>query len=186
MAQATPGNVAVFFPSYALRDEVASRLGEHGKALLLEERGASPAKRTALLGRLQQRDALLLAVMGAIFGEGVDYPHNLLSTVAVVGVPVPPPSLEQKKLEEYFERKFGDGKGRQYAQTFPALNRVLQAAGRCIRSETDRGVVLLYDNRLGHRPYRRFLPKEVRQCTSSAVPALVRGFNAPRKANLPS
>ncbi len=186
VAQATPGNVAAFFPSYALRDDVASRLGDHGKVLLLEERGASPAKRTALLGKLQQRDAMLLAVMGGIFGEGVDYPGNLLSTVAVVGVPVPPPSLEQKKLEEYFERKFGDGKGRRYALTFPSVNRVLQAAGRCIRSETDRGVVLLYDNRLGHRPYRRFLPKEMRHCTSSAVPALVRGFNVPRKENLPS
>ena len=186
VAQATPGNVAAFFPSYALRDDVASRLGDHGKTLLLEERGASPAKRTALLDRLQQRDALLLAVMGGIFGEGVDYPGNLLAVVAVVGIPVPPPSLEQKKLEEYFERKFGDGKGRLYAQTYPAVNRVLQAAGRCIRSETDRGVVLLYDNRLGHRPYRRFLPKEVRHCTSSAVPALVRGFNGPRTGNPPS
>ena len=183
MARATPGNAAAFFPSYGLLREVQQRLDSvepplEGKRLLIERRGMSADERRALLRSLENRDALLLAVMGSTLSEGVDYPDNLLQSIAVVGLPLPPPSLENRALEAYFERKFGNGRGRAFSRTYPAINRVRQAMGRGIRSETDRGVALLLDFRLAKPPYRRFLPRELRSIRSEAVAATVEGFFA--------
>jgi DNA excision repair protein ERCC-2 len=104
--------------------------------------------------------ALLLGVMGGSFSEGIDFFDGILGAVVVVGLPLAPPSKEVDVLIAYFERKYGHGAGEVYAYLNPAITRVLQAAGRLIRREEDRGVVVLMDERLEQLRYQRLLPPE--------------------------
>jgi DNA excision repair protein ERCC-2 len=96
--------------------------------------------------------------MGGIFGEGIDLVGDRLSAAAIVGVGLPGISLEKELIREYFDR-FEDS-GFAYAYVYPGINRVLQAAGRVIRTESDRGVVLLIDSRYNLPRYRRLLPPD--------------------------
>ncbi len=161
------GNIAVFFPSYSIQWEVVQALEEVGccKELLVETRKSNKREKEAMLSRLKglqfMGGGMLLGVMAGSLSEGIDYKDNLLSSVAVVGVPLAPPSLEQTQLERYYDRKFGLGKGKDYGYTSPAMNKVLQAMGRCIRSEIDRAVVLLMDLRYGEGKYRSYFPEDI-------------------------
>jgi DNA excision repair protein ERCC-2 len=94
--------------------------------------------------------------MGGIFGEGIDLVGTRLSAAAVVGVGLPAVCLERELIREYFASRLEQGF--EYAYMYPGINRVLQAAGRVIRTETDRGVVLLIDQRYGSEHYRGLLP----------------------------
>ena len=93
------------------------------------------------------------AVMGGIFGEGIDLVGRRLSGAAVVGVGLPGICLERELIRKHFAEA-----GFDYAYTFPGINRVLQAAGRVIRSETDTGCLLLIDSRYATFRYRELLP----------------------------
>ena len=104
---------------------------------------------------------LLWGVQGGSMSEGVDYPDNLLESVVVVGVPLAPPSIEVEFLKKYYDKKFGSGKGEDYGYLFPAMNRVAQASGRAIRSETDRAFIVLLDDRFGEGRYRKYLPPDL-------------------------
>jgi len=103
----------------------------------------------------------MLAVQGGGLSEGTDYEWNILSAIAVVGLPLAPPNLEVKALVGHFVSKFGDERGNLYGYTAPALNKVVQSAGRLIRSERDRGVVVLMDERFAQARYKSFLPPEM-------------------------
>jgi DNA excision repair protein ERCC-2 len=164
-ARATPGNIAVFFTSYKMRDEIADRLPKRmGRELIFETRDMSKGEKDRLVARLKRHEkrggALLLAVMGGSFSEGVDFYDGILKAVVVVGLPLAPPSREVDALVGYFDRKFGAGAGELYAYVNPAVTRVLQAAGRLIRREEDRGVVVLMDGRLEQARYARVLPPD--------------------------
>lgn len=104
----------------------------------------------------------MLAVMGGSLSEGVDYKDNLLSGVIIVGLPFAPPSLEVQALRSYFRTKFGYTLGEEYSYIYPAMNKILQAAGRSIRSESDRAVVVLMEERLKQPRYLKFLPDDLR------------------------
>ena len=170
--KATPGNVAVFTPSYALLGSVQGSLEASGrgtlggKVMLAEERGMGKGDREALTARLGEvRDTsggVLMGVQGGSLSEGVDYIGNLLSAVVVVGLPLAPPSREVDALVEYYDRKFGRGRGEEYGYINPAMNRVVQAAGRLIRTEKDRGVVVLMDERFLHSRYNGCFPPDWR------------------------
>ena len=97
------------------------------------------------------------AVLGGSFSEGVDLPGSRLIGVVVVGVGIPGLSNERNILRDYYENKCEQGY--HYAYTFPGMNRVLQAAGRVIRREEDRGVVVLIDSRYGEEPYLHLYPE---------------------------
>jgi DNA excision repair protein ERCC-2 len=164
-ARAAPGNVAVFFPSYKLRDDIAAHLSPRVKGeVIVETREMTRGEKDRLASRLHKAKgrggALLLGVMGGSFSEGVDFYDGILDAVVVVGLPLAPPSKEVDVLIDYFERKFGKGAGEVYAYLNPAITRVLQAAGRLIRREEDRGVVVLMDERLEHGRYLRLLPPD--------------------------
>jgi DNA excision repair protein ERCC-2 len=94
--------------------------------------------------------------MGGIFGEGIDLVGTRLSGAAVVGVGLPGVCLERELIREHFAARLEQGF--EYAYMYPGINRVLQAAGRVIRTETDRGVVLLVDQRYGAEHYQALLP----------------------------
>ncbi|MBR4615931.1 MAG: ATP-dependent DNA helicase, partial [Kiritimatiellae bacterium] len=111
-----------------------------------------------------------LCVLGGIFGESIDLPGEALVGVVIVGTGMPRASAEREIIRDYFDAK--EGKGFAYAYTYPGLNKVLQAAGRLIRTEEDRGVVLLLDDRFLQKELREAFPKEwenVRVCTLEDV-----------------
>ncbi len=164
-ARATPGNVAVFFPSYKLRDDIGDRLPSRLKSqVIVERREMTKGEKDRIVQELKRAGArggaLLLGVMGGSFSEGVDFYDGILQAVVVVGLPLAPPSKEVDVLIDYFERKAGEGKGETYAYLNPAITRVLQASGRLIRREEDRGVVVLMDERLEQARYQRLLPPD--------------------------
>jgi DNA excision repair protein ERCC-2 len=100
------------------------------------------------------------AVMGGIFAESIDLVGERLTGAAVVGVGMPQISLERELIRSYYDNQ--NGSGFAFAYQIPGMIRVLQAAGRVIRTEEDRGVVLLIDTRYSNPPYRMMLPEEWR------------------------
>ncbi|GAB4247605.1 MAG: ATP-dependent DNA helicase [Acidobacteriota bacterium] len=165
--RARRGNYLIFFPSYEYLQMVLPTLRRSlpGVRLLVQDPGMSEADRERFLAEFHREDRrrttlVGLAVMGGIFGEGIDLMGERLSGAAVVGVGLPGICVERELMRTYYERKYGSGFD--YAYVFPGMNRVLQAAGRVIRSEKDRGVILLIDPRFLRSPYRGLLPREWR------------------------
>ncbi|HPB17373.1 MAG TPA: helicase C-terminal domain-containing protein, partial [Clostridia bacterium] len=97
------------------------------------------------------------AVMGGLFGEGIDLVGEMLSGAAIIGPGLPMVCPERELIKKYFDDN--DMNGFDYSYTYPGMNRVLQAAGRVIRSETDTGFVLLIDSRFGTSKYKSLFPK---------------------------
>ena len=160
-ARSVPGNSMAIFPSYRFLAEVRERLLDCGRTVLVQQRTTSEEKRKETLDALTnplQGDVLLLAVAGGVFSEGVDYPGDALLAVAVVGPCLPAVTMEQRLLQAYYDERFE--RGFEYAFVVPGMTRVVQAAGRLIRSAEDRGVIALLDRRFLQRPYRRHLPAE--------------------------
>lgn len=162
MAGAKPGNYLAFFPSYSYLEQVRAAFAEAypGIPLLVQQSALDEAGRADFLAQFcpdPQGTMLGFAVMGGVFGEGVDLAGSRLIGCAIVGVGLPQVSPRQEMLRHYFEEK--DGSGFDYAYRFPGMNKVLQAAGRVIRTETDRGVVLLLDDRFAQEGYRRLFPR---------------------------
>jgi DNA excision repair protein ERCC-2 len=160
LAAAVPGNCLALFPSYAFLTEVAERLPRGlAKRVLVQRRADDERQREEILDTLRGAlfgDVLLLAVAGGVFAEGVDYPGDMLKAVAVIGPCLPAVSLEQKLLQDYYEERFG--RGFEYAFVVPGMTRVVQAAGRLIRSPQDRGVIALFGRRFLSELYSRHMP----------------------------
>ena len=165
IALATPGNVAAFFPSYALLEQIrptVERALRGRKKLVVEERGLDKSEKEGLVEQVRRGldDALLMGVMAGSLSEGYDYSDNLLKGVVIVGLPFGQPTLEVESLIQFYEKKFGAGRGRPYAYVHPTFHKVLQAAGRLIRGPEDRGVVVLLDKRFGWGSYRASYPRD--------------------------
>lgn len=156
----TPGNVAVYFPSFAMLDDLAPRLAPADHTVLVQPRGLSEADRAAWLARLSDpRERLVLAaVLGGIFAEGVDLPPGALSAVAVVGPALPPVGRERDLLRAYYDERFGEGF--RFASLVPGMTKVVQAAGRLVRRAEDRGTIVLVGQRFRWRDHRALLPAD--------------------------
>ncbi len=160
-ADRVPGNCLALFPSYLFLNEVASRLEVRKKRVLVQSPDGSDRERELILESLRSLlagDHLLLAVAGGVFAEGVDYPGEMLKAVAVVGPCLPAVSLEQELLKRYYQERFE--RGFEYAFVVPGMTRVVQAAGRLIRSADDTGIIALFDRRFLQPPYVRHLPAD--------------------------
>ncbi len=96
-------------------------------------------------------------MLGGVFGESVELEGGALAGATVVTVGLPPPDPRREAVRAHFDAASGDGAGFDHAYIFPGANKVLQAVGRVIRSETDRGYALLIDARLRREPYRELL-----------------------------
>ena len=157
---AVPGNVAVFFPSYNLRDSVNNHLSLMCKKIAFLERPTlSKQEKEELLNkfkRYKDKGAVLLGVASGSFGEGIDLPGDLLNCVIVVGIPLQRPDMETKELIKYYDAKFD--KGWDYGYIMPAITKSLQNAGRCIRSEKDKGAIIFLDQRYAWPSYKRCFP----------------------------
>lgn len=153
------GNYFAFFPSFAFLEEVAQHLAPSDCSVLIQQRIMPDHARAALLEKLSDPMAahLVLAVQGGVFAEGVDYPGEMAIGAIIVGPGLPKVCFEQELLRQYYEEQCGQGF--EYAYLYPGLNRVIQSAGRIIRSETDRGVILLLDKRFTYENYISLLPR---------------------------
>src|SRR3989338_2457453 len=131
-AEAMPGNVILFFPSYAVMGEVHKHLyGRIQKQLFKEHPEMAKDEKQKLLNEFKAaflKGGVLLAVIGGSFSEGIDLPDELLSGVIIVGLPLGQPDLETKELIRYYDARFG--KGWDYGYVFPAFTKALQSAGR--------------------------------------------------------
>lgn len=156
-----PGNVAIFFPAYHIMNSIASELRRYktGKRMITEKKEMKKQDRILLYDMLvNNKSSVLMGVQAGSFSEGMDYPENLLDAVVVVGLPLGKPDLEVNAIIDYYQLKFG--RGWDYGYIFPAMNRALQAAGRCIRSETDRGAIILMDERFRWKNYAKCFPDD--------------------------
>ena len=159
-SEAVPGNCLALFPSYSFLRRIAEQVRPDGKHVLVQSPDDSDARREELLEALRsplKGDVLLLAVAGGVFSEGVDYPGEMLRAVAVIGPCLPAVSLERQLLKTYYQDRFE--RGFEYAFVVPGMTRVVQAAGRLIRSADDTGVLALIDRRFLQTPYRFHLPE---------------------------
>lgn len=130
--------------------------------LILQKSNMSPEEREAFLAEFsaEGREESLLAfcVMGGIFSEGIDLKEDALIGAAIYGTGIPQVDIERKILQDYYDRE--DRKGFAYAYQYPGMNKVLQAAGRVIRTLHDKGVILLMDDRFLRYDYRLLFPRE--------------------------
>jgi len=161
ICNAQVGNYLVFFPSYAYMEAVLELVKERlpKEQLLIQSRGMTETERETFLAQFSTDNSGTLigfAVMGGIFGEGIDLVGERLIGAIVVGVGLPQMGLEPDLIKEYFNKQNGNGFA--YAYQYPGFNRVLQAIGRVIRTETDRGIIVLIDERFAHTRYRRLFP----------------------------
>lgn len=159
--QARPGNYLACFPSYAYLQRVREEIEARDEAVMLhvQRGGMDDAARAAYLEAFEPRDEgvlLGLVVMGGVFGEGVDLPGERLSGVVIVGVGLPQICPERELLRGYYDETAGTGFAQAYR--YPGMNKVLQAVGRVIRTETDRGIALLIDDRFLTREYAELMP----------------------------
>ncbi len=161
------GHYLVFFPSYEYLQMVYERfvLAHPSTKTVIQSIEMSEDQREAYLERFsQETDETLVgfAVLGGIFGEGIDLKGEQLTGVAIVGVGLPGMCIERDLIRDHYERK--SRLGFEFAYQFPGINRVLQAAGRVIRSESDQGVILLIDRRYHQHRYRQMLPDHWNPC----------------------
>ncbi len=167
LAAARPktGNYLVFLPSYAYLQQTRYLLSQNKERddfdYMFQVRGMSEAVKRKYLARFEEfgsRTLLAFAVMGGLFAEGIDLAGEKLAGVIIVGVGLPGLSPEREIMRQYYGQLLGSGY--EYAYLYPGFNRVLQAAGRVIRSENDRGFILLIDERYDTLGYRSLFPDQ--------------------------
>ncbi len=155
------GNSIVFFPSYYLKNKVSELfITKTDKTTLFEQPGMSKEQKKELLEKFtnyKETGAVLMSVASGSFGEGIDLP-GVIKCVIVVGLPLEKPDIEINARIQYYDLLFS--KGWDYAYTLPAITKTLQNAGRCIRSETDRGVLIFLDERYAWPKYKNCFPRD--------------------------
>lgn len=157
------GNYIAYFPSYKYMYNVLESFVnlDTGFDIIFQRSQMDEKEREAFLENFTaDRNVTLVgfAVMGGMFGEGIDLADDRLLGAVIVGVGLPQVCLERDILRSYFQEK--NDMGFEYAYIYPGMNKVLQAAGRVIRTEKDRGVVLLIDERFSSYNYRELFPGE--------------------------
>lgn len=166
------GNYLAFFPSYRFLNDVYEafltlRREKEEIFCLIQDPGMTEEEREEFLNYFEEeRDGTLIGfcVMGGIFSEGIDLTEERLIGTWIVGTGLPQVCLERELLKQYFDEK--GMSGFEYAYLYPGMNKVLQAAGRVIRTDTDRGMIFLLDDRFLLRQYRAVFPREWSKATS--------------------
>ena len=161
MVCARAGNYLAFFPSYSYLEQVREVFcTAHPEVeTLRQDASMDEASRADFLAQFTAapgRTLLGFAVLGGVFGEGVDLAGERLIGAAIVSLGLPQVGPRQEQLRAHFEETRGSGFD--YAYRFPGMNKVLQAAGRVIRTPEDKGVVLLIDDRFLAPDTRRLMP----------------------------
>lgn len=164
VARARKGNYIAFFPSYEFMENVSQYMNEDN-AIIKQNSHMTEKEREDFLNEFneeRQETLIGLCVMGGIFSEGIDLTDEKLIGALVVGTGLPMINTESEIAKKYFDEDEKDGFA--YAYRYPGMNKVMQAAGRVIRKETDRGVILLLDERFNYSDYKNLFPKEWNDC----------------------
>ena len=160
---AKKGNYMVFFPSYQMLDEVSGLFEADFNpgilSCLRQTPGMTEQEREEFLEAFREEAYVVgFAIMGGIFSEGIDLLGDRLIGAVIVGTGLPGISSRGEILKAYYEAHGRNGFD--YAYRYPGMNKVLQAAGRVIRTQSDRGIILLLDERFSHSQYRPLFPPE--------------------------
>lgn len=152
------GNYMVFLPSFEYLGKVYEKYidiyGNNGT--IIQEENLSEEKKKEYLEQFSLKTNIVgFTVVGGMFSEGIDLPGDKLIGAIIVGVGFPKVSIENNIIQDYFEKN-----GFDYSYTYPGINKVLQSVGRVIRTENDKGRVLLIDNRYSSYKYKAMLPSE--------------------------
>ncbi len=166
-ARCKKGNYIAFFPSYKFMQEVYEQFvrSEEGIDVILQSQNMGEHEREDFLKEFERdRENSLVGfcVMGGVFSEGIDLTADRLIGAIIVGTGLPQVCNDREILKGYFDSR--GMRGFDYAYLYPGINKVLQSAGRVIRTETDRGVILLLDERFSQRQYRDSFPREWESC----------------------
>ena len=158
LVESKSGNYIVFFPSYQYIDLVLPYLENINTNIIVQKKDMTDSDKDIYLSYFEDtsKSHLGLFVMGGSFSEGVDYQGDLLNGVIIVGVGLPQINIENELLKEFFDEKYNQGFD--YAYTYPGFNKVVQAAGRVIRTSLDYGVVILIDKRYRFKHYKSLMP----------------------------
>jgi DNA excision repair protein ERCC-2 len=155
------GNYFAFFPGFEFLERVLSSFRPpEDFTVLQQERDMQAPAVAAVLDHLRAQivPTIVFAVQGGVFSEGLDYPGEMVIGAFVIGPPLPKFDLERERMREYYQRRYGAGFD--FAYAIPAMAKAVQAAGRVIRSETDRGLIVLMDNRFVQSRYSCSMPAD--------------------------
>ena len=153
------GNYMIFFPSYNFMNKVYSVYEAlyDTMNIIVQSRGLNEEEQIDILNRFEnERNVVLFTVVGGIFSEGIDLPLDKLIGAVIIGTGIPQISFERNIIKAFFDEKMNTGYD--YAYKYPGFNKVLQSAGRVIRTEEDKGTVLLIDSRFCQYTYLKLFP----------------------------
>lgn len=172
--ESKPGRYMAFFPSFAFMNRVVQELD---LPCQVQRSGMTDEERQAFLAPYQPGGApvLSLCVLGGVFAEGIDLPGDALDGVIIVGVGLPQVNLFQETLRDHYEETLHNGF--LYAYMIPGMQKVAQAVGRVIRTESDRGVAILLDDRYRQSSYRRLMPDHWQVQQAADLPAFWAGLD---------
>ena len=158
LCNSKPGNYIVFFPSYQYLNMVADNINDSSYELIVQNNKMNDTERNEIIDKFKNDNnpKVGLFVMGGAFSEGIDFIGDALSGVIIVGVGLPLLCDENNLLKDYFDSVYE--KGFEYAYTYPGITKVIQAVGRVIRDENDRGIAILMDERFGYNSYFSLYP----------------------------
>ena len=151
------GNYMVFFPSYEYMESINNYLSEHHMLdyVICQKSNMTMEEQREFINMFKERNNIIgFCVMGGGFSEGIDLPGDNLIGAVIVGVGYPKVSIEGELICKHFGKE-----GENIAYVYPGINKVLQAAGRVIRTETDKGKLLLIDDRYLNAKYYNLLPE---------------------------
>ncbi len=187
MALSKKGNYMAFFPSYRLMEqvyecfqEIVRQCGEQKMECILQAPFMGEEAREIFLENFEEdREGTLVGfcVMGGIFSEGIDLTADKLIGAAIVGTGIPQVCIERELIRQYFDRS--GMSGFDFAYLYPGMNKVLQSAGRVIRTEEDKGILLLLDDRFLGQRYREIFPREwtkYQVCNLDDIAAITENF----------
>jgi DNA excision repair protein ERCC-2 len=161
IAALKPGNYFIFFPSFEFLELVYLQFTSLSSFTLLKQTRKMPQSDvTNLLSKLhlKEKHHLVFAVQGGMFAEGIDYIGNLAIGAFIVGPPLPMFDWEREQMKHYYETHYQTGE--EYSYIYPAMAKAVQAAGRVIRNESDKGIIILMDNRFLLSNYSKCMPTD--------------------------
>lgn len=152
------GNYIVFFPSYQYLNMIVDRIVEPNYEMIVQKSGITDLERNEIINKFKTttNNKVGFFVMGGVFSEGIDFIGDALNGVIIVGVGLPLFCDENNIVKDYFDLEYQ--KGFEYAYIYPGFTKVIQAVGRVIRSNTDRGVAILMDERFTYSAYQMLMP----------------------------
>ncbi len=154
------GNYMVFFPSYSFMGKIYETYENlyDTSNIILQNQGLNEEEQTEIVDKFKSQTGLVLfTVVGGVFSEGIDLPLEKLIGAVIIGTGIPQISFERNIIKGFFDEKYNSGYD--FAYKYPGFNKILQSAGRVIRTENDRGTVLMIDSRLCQMTYIKLFPE---------------------------